>query len=205
MFKVTLEWVFEMMSSKGYFVKDTNKYLNIVGIRTLKDVNKFNDSICYFMKDGPNWVFKQVEATTEPGITYMKSPINKKGVGILVEGQYIDTWAIDLHNGKYEALCQRLGKVKVYRDANKDNKLDLDVKTIESGFFGVNIHTTGKFTPEDVNEWSAACQVIKKRKDFLDLMEYAKIHRMFNGNKFSYTLVRESDFPVLKDNKAVTN
>jgi hypothetical protein len=61
----------------------------------------------------------------------------------LVEGQYKDTHKIDFHQKEYKALCQRLGPVKVYRDNNKNNKLDLNSKTIVSGNFGINIHKAG--------------------------------------------------------------
>jgi hypothetical protein len=38
--------------------------------------------------------------------------MNSKGCAILKEGQYKGVYEIDLHNGKYEAICQRLGPVR---------------------------------------------------------------------------------------------
>ena len=46
---------------------------------------------------------------------------------------------MDLHRGKYLALCQRK-PVSVYRDNDKDKRYDLKDKTIDTGLFGINIH-----------------------------------------------------------------
>ena len=57
------------------------------------------------------------------------------------EGQYVDTFAIDYHQGKYLALCQRWKPIIVYRDRNKNNVFEFENE--ESGMFGGNIHCAG--------------------------------------------------------------
>ena len=65
-------------------------------------------------------------ATTEPGTSILQRPIVKGGTAILIPGQYRSTYKIDTHGGKrkYTALCQRSGKVKMWRDDNGDRKPD---------------------------------------------------------------------------------
>lgn len=90
-----------------------------------------------------NWVIRQWPITTKPGTTVLRRPVNSKGTAILVPGQYEGVYKLDLHAGKYLALCQRLGSVKVYRDNDKDDQYDLNPSTIEEGMFGINIHRAG--------------------------------------------------------------
>ena len=81
--------------------------------------------------------------------------MNDKGVAILKPGQYRGSHTIGLHQGKYEALKQG-GKVKVYRDANRD--MNYDEKVIQEGVFGINIHKAGANSTY-VENWSEGCQV----------------------------------------------
>jgi hypothetical protein len=104
----------------------------------------------------------------------------------LVPGQYRATWCIDKHQGKYDALCQRLGEVTVWRDGNRDLKFD-EVKT-DKGIFGINIHKAGTDSTW-VENWSEGCQVFKRVKDFNEFMSICKKAAKIHGNKFSYTLL----------------
>ena len=120
-------------------------------------------------------------------------PQNVKGTGILVPDQYLGAYAIDKHKGQYDALCQRLGKVRAYRDNDRDAAFDLDPNTIEEDFFGANIHKALKDTPT-VDEWSYLCQVFKRDIDFNRFMAITKHAAAEWGNKFSYTLFEQHDF-----------
>ena len=53
-----------------------------------------------------------MQCTTLPGLYWLENPMNSKGCAILKEGQYKGVYEIDLHNGKYEAICQRLGPAR---------------------------------------------------------------------------------------------
>jgi hypothetical protein len=85
-----------------------------------KVTNVFDDFLTISFKENSNWQFFCWNATTDPGKKGVQQFHNKKGVARLVPNQYRTTWAVDKHQGKYDALCQRLGNVTVWRDANKD-------------------------------------------------------------------------------------
>ncbi len=101
--------------------------------------------------------------------------------------QYLNTWKLDLHQGKYLALCQRQ-PVVVYRDNNKNNKSE-ETNVTETGLFGINIHRANPSIISQINnQWSAGCQVLNNPKDF----EYLIKRCQASGLKdFSYTLLKE--------------
>jgi len=191
---IRLHETIDALKKKGYKIFEGLFQLNIVGIRSADMTpNVFNDRLLVFWKDvdlSSPFKEKVWKITTDPGLYWLKNPSNVKGTAILFPGQYEDVYAIDLHNKKYPALCQRLGDVKVYRDSNKDNRYDPD-KT-EIGRFGINIHKAGSNSSQ-VDKWSAGCQVFQKEKDFNDFMNLCKKHRAIHGNKFTYTLLNEAD------------
>jgi hypothetical protein len=193
----TREKIESIVKSKGYkwFEDNANKSydVNIVGVRNNapsvadKVTNVFDDYITVSFKDtSGNWQFYCWNATTDPGKKGVQQFHNKKGVARLVPGQYRGVWAIDKHQGKYEALCQRLGDVTVWRDANKD--LVFDEKVKDTGMFGINIHKAGMDSTW-VENWSEGCQVFKRVKDFNEFMSICKKASKIHGNKFSYTLL----------------
>ena len=135
----------DYVDSLGHAVFESGVYnLNIIGIRS-KDhkANSFDDRICVVYKDEQGWITRTWECTTEPGRYWLENPSNVKGTAILVPGQYRSVWKIDKHQGRYDALCQRNGTVKTYRDSNKDDVIDLDVQSITEGYYGINIHKAG--------------------------------------------------------------
>ena len=179
---------FEDSANKGYDV-------NIVGIRNSSTgkvvTNLFDDTITLSYKDEVGvWQFHEWKNTTEPGKKGVQQYHNKNGVARLVPGQYRGVWAIDKHQGKYEALCQRLGNVKVFRDTNKD--LVYDEANTDTGMFGINIHKAGQDSTW-VENWSEGCQVFKRVKDFDEFMKLCKKAAKIHGNHFSYTLIESKD------------
>ena len=199
----TREQIQSAMAAKGYkwFNDDANKTydVNIIGIRNSatgkKVTNVFDDLITVSFKDEKGvWQYFEWAATTDPG---KKSMLEWNKMGItggcarLLAGQWRTTWAIDKHQGKYEALCQRLAKVKVYRDADFD--LEYDEDKVTEGMYGINIHKSGRDSTW-VENWSAGCQVFKRVKDFDEFMKICKKAAKIHGNKFSYTLLESKDF-----------
>jgi hypothetical protein len=198
----TREQIKNAVESKGYkwFNDDSNKSydVNIVGIRNSstgkKVTNVFDDFITISFKDeNGTWQFYQWAATTDPG---KKSMLEWKKMGItggcarLLAGQWRTTWIIDKHQGKYDALCQRLAKVKVYRDADLD--LEYDEDKVTEGIYGINIHKSGQDSTW-VENWSAGCQVFKRVKDFDEFMKIVKKASKIHGNSFTYTLIESND------------
>jgi hypothetical protein len=191
---VKLPDVIEALKEKRYLIFDDPFELNIVGIRSADMTpNIFNDKLIAFWKtEDPTGEFEHKiwDITTDPGLYYLNDPMNINGTAILFPGQYVNCYALDLHRGKYLALCQRLDKVKVYRDANKNNRYDPD--EIECGMFGINIHKAGVDSAR-VDKWSAGCQVFQREEDFNQFIELCQTHRVIHGNKFTYTLITEVD------------
>ncbi len=193
---VIADAVRSVYAKKGYsFLDDGSPYqLNIFGVRNYGAVNRFNDFLCVCFRNSINeWVLRQWPGTTMPGLSMLQGPVNPRGTAILVPGQYVDTWKRDLHAGKYEALCQRLKPVRVFRDANRDTKYDLDPATIQEGMFGINIHKAGTLT-ESVDRYSAGCQVFQREVDFNLFMAIVDAAIKKGATAFSYTLFEKTDF-----------
>jgi hypothetical protein len=184
----------------AWFNDNANKSydVNIIGIRNAstgkKVTNVFDDLITISFKDEKGaWQYFEWAATTDPG---KKSMLEWRKMGItggcarLVAGQYRSTYAVSLHQGKYEALCQRLANVRVYRDADLD--LEYDEDKVTEGMYGINLHKAGKDSTW-VENWSAGCQVFKRVKDFDVFMKIIKKASKIHGNSFTYTLIESSD------------
>lgn len=187
-----------LFKEKGYAFFTKGEYnVNIIGIRTNQDnkvTNKYDDYLILDYNTKNCHKRNVYNITTEPGLTYMKRTSNAKGTAILVPGQYRGVYKIDLHNKKYQALCQRLGPVKVYRDNNKDDIYDLKPESIERGMFGINIHRSNElWTRASIDGYSAGCQVFNNPNDFKYFMRIIKKSAEIYGNKFTYTLLTEDE------------
>ena len=121
--------------------------------------------------------------------------MNVDGTAILVPGQYRGAYKIGLHRGSYEALVQRGSgdKVKVYRDGNKDDILDMDPEDIAEGRYGINIHKSSSRDEgsENVDKWSAGCQVFSKpgSDGFEAFMALCNKSAEIYSDQFTYTLI----------------
>jgi len=191
------------LRSKGYVIYEQPDKLNIVGIRSSSTIpNKFDDKIYAFWKtkDGA-WKGKFWDATTDPGTYYLNKPLSKLGTAILKQGQYIDSYAVGLHKGKYSALVQ-VKPVTVIRDYDRNAILDFNNGREEKGLFGINIHKAGKNSTE-VDQWSAGCQVFSKTADFNEFMELVKKQQKLYGNKFTYTLIDERSYNRRKKKRII--
>jgi len=181
----------------GYVFFESGDYnLNIIGIRNDSGkADKFDDNINIVYKIDNEWMIDVYPATTEPGTNVLRRPIVKGGTAILVPGQYRGVYKIDTHGGKrrYKAVCQRLGKVKIWRDDNRDRIPNYSGQ-IHEGMYGINIHR--QFGPDDreyTGGVSAGCQVFQSSMDFYEFMETCQISADDWGNKFTYTLLDERD------------
>ena len=196
--EITSERLEEALKNAGHnvFKNDAKDYnLNIVGVRSDNPVtNKFNDLMIVAWKFMGNWNIRKYTITTFAGLRWLEDPMNSKGCAILKEGRYSKTWKIDLHRGKYEALCQRRD-VEVYRDNDKDAEYDLIEDSVQKGLFGINIHRASKYNVlSKVDLYSAGCQVFQDPKDFDEFMSICKNSEKIWGKEFTYTLINEKDF-----------
>lgn len=178
-----------------YFDDGQPYHLNIVGIRNPSTrIDQFDDELWLSYRDEQHrWQLHQFSMTTDPGKTYTQDRLlNSAGAAILQPGQYVEVYQIARHQNKYEALCQKAGPVKVWRDNNRDNQLDRSGQTYQ-GYFGINIHRAGNVSSSQVGAYSAGCQVLQRASDFNLLMELAKKSQQLRLNKFSYTLLQQQD------------
>ena len=196
----SLQQIYNTIHDKEYkWFKQGDYDVNIVGVRNSSTkgrvTNHYDDHITLSYKLGDDWHFHCWKATTDPGLYWIDNPMNSRGgCAILVPGQYNQVYRIDKHGGKYTALCQRNGKVKVYRDGNKDDVYDYDRDSIQDGYFGINIHRSSAYKPSTyINKYSAGCQVFQDPDDFDEFMEICKKAAEVWGNKFTYTLLESKD------------
>jgi len=194
------------VAAMGHKVFTTgNLNLNIIGIRTSEvQAGAFDDWMTVTFRRDDAWVTRWWRCTTDPGRYYLERPdrwMNEKGVAGLVPDQYRSVYKIGLHGkSQYEALCQRNGPVKVYRDNDGDDQLDYDPATIQTGSFGINIHASSSSpyegdkdrTGDRVGAWSAGCQVFARECDFREFMGLCRESRTLWGELFTYTLITEA-------------
>ena len=187
-FKYSKDKIEAAVKAKGY--KWFDNKLNIVGVRNSAPgqtvTNAFDDWLTLSRLDNGVWKYYEWAATTDPGRKGVMEYHNAAGVARVVPGQYIDSHAVGLHQGKYEALKQQK-PVKVYRDANRD--LIYDETRIQEGVFGINIHKAGVDSTL-VENWSEGCQVFKREQEFVAFMALAKAS---GQTAFTYTLIESKD------------
>lgn len=166
----------------------------IIGIRTESNLPDVFDDYVVLCQESKNKYFKGWMATTEPGVYWLNNPMNIQGTGILKSNQYLHCWSFGNHGSglnRHKALVQ-VRPIALYRDNNKDSKIDIDPSKVNTGLFGVNIHSTGKdnWIAPKINKWSAGCQVFPNYnafKQFIKELENSK------ETVFSYTLLEEKD------------
>lgn len=190
--------ILDIFKKKGYKFFTSKFSVNVYGIRMETGSDKFDDYICvaYYDADGcfMNHIFN---ATTDPGHHWLKNPMRKEGCAIMVAGQYRGAYKLGRHGrsngGKGYEAGRQFKAIPVYRDANKDSKLDCLDDTIDEGIHYTNIHH-GWSAPK-VGKNSAGCQVIQSKtkfnNDFLPLLK--KSIKMY-GESFTYTLFDKKDF-----------
>ena len=167
----------------------------LFGIRSPnREANSFDDMMgCAYVDDDGLWKMHYWPATCDPGTYWLDNPSRVDGTAILVPGQY-ESWEIGTHR-TYEALVQKAGQVKVYRDDSGDNRLDMDENKIFDGYFGINLHASTRREGGEstrVDKWSAGCQVHATERGFSEMMELAHKQIEKTGRKtFTYCLMNQ--------------
>ncbi len=196
----TIEQLTAEMQRLNYTVFTNGDFnINTVAVRSNlnqnndKVQNLFLDKLFIFYKIKSEWFIKSYECTTIPGLTYFNQPYNPSyGTAIVVPGQYKSSHSLGFHYS-YPGLIQT-GLISCYRDINKDSVINLDAHSIQTGFYGINIHYAMDGVL-NINNFSAGCTVLNngqlsdKYKQFL--WHYQNAITMGQANSFTYTLLNE--------------
>lgn len=188
-----LQHILTTLKNLSYQVFTEPFQLNIIGLRSATVIsNKFNDKLAVFFKDVKGtWVCFTFPVTTLPGLYWLRNPASKLGTAILLPGQYINTYQIGMHRGKYRALIQTK-PVTVLRDNNRNAFADVQITDKETGLFGINIHrAAADETLNKIGKYSAGCQVFQNPHHFSTFMDLAAMHKKVHGNSFTYTLLSD--------------
>jgi|SRR6478736_8328154 len=198
---MTYKDVVNMYSKKGYIFRTEKMRLNLGAIRS-KDSksNKFDDlGFLAWIDENNQEQLLYYWVTTDPGKSYLLAPMKRDGCIITVPGQYLEVFAIGLHNGKYQCFKQ-VGKMAYVRDNNKDEILDFslykDPEKAKTNIFwdicNTNYHRAHEFKiVEYVFNYSAGCTVVKNPETYKKLIELQNKSSKFGFQRFDYTLFEE--------------
>lgn len=165
----------ELYHRHGYVFFDKGDYnINLFAVRNLTSENQedvFDDAIgiAYLVKGKPQ-VFVE-EGTTTPGLSFLRSPLYPGGAAAVVEGQYRRLWRAGTFRNT-PALIQ-VGRVRLFRDNNKDSKYDFDYSSIqeygpEAGIF-FHQHFQLREVADRVQNSSAGC-IVPRKKSFCNFV-----------------------------------
>lgn len=164
----------------------------MAGVSSLEDnPNRFDDKFYLFKSEEFVMV---LQGTTNPGTPILQKgylKYNNVGAAVVKSNEwYYDVWKYGLHQGKMPALLQLGNTIKVYRDGDNDLKSE-EIGNYIEGYYGINFHSNNydlstKLKKEDINGWSAGCQVSN------DIPKYATLIQLVKSqSSVSYCLIKE--------------
>jgi hypothetical protein len=196
----TINEIENQMANLGYkFFTQGDYNVNTIAVRSASNFNGSNvknlflDKLyCIYKIDG-EWISRDYKVTTVPGLAYFKTPYNAAyGTAILKPGQYSGCYQLGYHYS-YPALVQT-GIVSCYRDQNMDSVIDMNPATVQSGYYGINIHYSMD-NSITIDRWSAGCTVLNtgpnSQKYYQFLWNYQNSIAKGFKNSFTYTLIDE--------------
>ncbi len=174
-------WIDAEMNIRGW-VKPVN---DLVWIRTDQSFdNKFADYVVRFNNRVADMI---LPCSTTPGDYYIFNPLTVGGItgaAVAAEQQVIGSHKF-VTSGSWSSLWlgapyfYQSGAIEIYRDGNKDRKLDKAVKT--KGYYGINFHRGG--IGSFVDNWSAGCMVVPDARWF-------EVIKIFTANQLiNFTLI----------------
>lgn len=180
-FAATKQFIDTEMNIRGW-VKPVNDFVWIRTDQTFD--NKFADICVRFKNRIPDLI---MPCTTTPGDFYIFNPLTVGGItgaAVACEQQVIAShkfvtapdWKHLWLNAPY---FYQNGAIEIYRDGNKDRKLDKMVKT--KGHYGINFHRGG--IGSLVDQWSAGCMVVP------DTYWFAAINIFQPNQLINFTLI----------------
>jgi hypothetical protein len=173
----------------------------ILGVRSQEDTpNYFDDKFYEFQ--GEKFI-KVLTGTTNPGGSILKGGYkryNTIGAAVVAaDNWYYGVWKFGMHKGKMPALLQTGARILVYRDGDLDGKSEELGKPI-LGWYGINYHTNTydfslrslKMTQNQIDGWSAGCQVINEREAYIEQMSwYQGMQKSKLQETVTYCLINE--------------
>jgi len=191
---MSLPVVLQRCTSLGYKVFEGEWDLNIVAIRSADQTpNVFNDLLTVSTLVDSQWTTWSFRVTTDPGLYHLHNPSRLEGTAVLAPGQYRSSHKLGLHRGQYECLKQ-CGPVRVFRDPTKDDDLDLEIESVQTGIFGINIHrANSRRESTQVSRWSAGCIVHSDPDRYAFFLSLCRSQQAHNPTykKYSLTLLEE--------------
>ena len=193
--------IIKYMLLKKYHVSVKPKEYNIVYVEGMNadgrenpDVtNHFNDCrIVIEIVNGVPTIRGNWEATTEPGMPWIKNPMNPKGAASIKFGQY-KAWRVGPHKNQNPALRQ-VTSITVHRDYNRDGSRVGD--SLDTGVFGINQHHANNAPRHDVGSWSAGCLVGRTKASHEEFMKIIMGDNRYKKNKhytFETTIIPGDD------------
>ena len=158
-----------------------------------RSVGLWNDTLYLTYAEGDVWQCFEIGCTADPGLPWLKDPMNKKGTAAIAPGQYRGSHKIGIHRGKYAALVQR-APVKVFRDGDRNGAFDYDGSTVDNGIHMVNIHRSrNDGLAGSVGRFSAGCIVVHSPILFDLVMLVCKRASSLWGPNFTLTLLDERE------------
>lgn len=168
----TLRYLKQMFANRNWIFPEEK---GLIWIRLDQSFNNvFNDLCILYYKSRIVYIKK---ATTTPGNYYVYNPITYggiTGVATVSEQQVKESYQF-VTSSNWKTLWlgtpyfRLTGKIKIYRDGNKDNKFDRNIITDADARTGINMHQMGKGT---INyNWSAGCLGMS-REDWLHIIQY---------------------------------
>ena len=158
------QWIDAEMNIRGW-VKPVN---DLVWIRTDQSFdNKFSDYVVRFSNRIADMI---MPCSTRPGNYWIFNPVTVGGItgtAIACEQQVIASHRF-MTSPNWKSLWlgapyfYQEGSIEIYRDGNKDRKLDKTTKT--RGWYGINFHRAG--AGSFVDNWSAGCMVVPDARWF---------------------------------------
>jgi len=171
--------------------------VTMFGVRSdVRECDRFDDLLGAHFRDGTGarrlWLAR---ATTDPGKTYLMSPLNAKGTAILGVGKHDGLWVPGEHKGRPALVSTRL--TYGWRDVNRDAIID-DVGPIHRDLAGIYLHGTRDRDGGRVGPFSAGCQVTDEQADAEQFVEAVQMQEKHgHGRSVSYHLIHVSSAPEL--------
>ena len=169
--KITETVIRNAYAKLGYpFFTRGNFNVNLGIIRSSnRRADEFDDIAYLIFRENGHPQFFKCWATADPGRDHLVNPTfpeaQRGGTAIVAEGFYRGLYTMGWYYGT-KALIP-VTPMRVYRDKNRDDVLDLDPATIQTGNFGTlwHDHLQNVADAQRVGRSSAGCFNMKRRED----------------------------------------